>query len=397
MKILYLTISNLRLDSNGMYENLIKSLKKRNHNITVVIADGSKDLNRTFRSEECGIDVLRVKVGNNFGVNFFKKGINLLLMESKLKSSINKFLGEEHYDLILYATPPVTFANVIKYCKKKYGCSSYLMLKDIFPQNAIDLELFKENGILHRMFLQKEKKLYEYSDFIGCMSKKNVEYLLDKNKQIDKNKVEIFPNSDNITDLVKGQYSSIKRELNISEECLLLVFGGNMGKPQGIGFLIDCIKRMKGYTNVHFLFVGNGTESEKIKLEACNLVNLTFMERIPQEKYENLIRGCDIGIISLDKRFTIPNYPSRMLSYMDKAMPILACTDRNTDVRELIELEAKCGKWCYSGSVDDFINCVEFFVKNKHSLKKLGLNGRRYMEENFNIDNCIDILEKHFK
>lgn len=397
MNILYLTISNLNIEESGIYQDFIKELVNNGHNLTIAMANEKKYLNKTTFNSEGKIDILRIKVGNQFGVNFIKKGISNLLVERQFKNAINKFLSNKNFDLILYATPPVTFANVVKFCKKKYNAKTYLMLKDIFPQNAVDIGLFKKNGLIYRIFKKKEENLYKNSDWIGCMSKKNINYLLEHNQWIDNNIVELFPNT--ITpskfNLDKKEYI-YRKKLNIKDNKILYVFGGNLGKPQGIDFLIKSIKSIENNDNCHFIIVGSGSEKEKVKDESKNIKNLTFIEALPRDEYEDLIKECDIGIISLDYRFTIPNYPSRILSYMDKAMPILACTDKNTDIRELVEDEAKCGKWCYSNDVEGFKNCIEYFQKNRNNFRKIGLNGRKYLEKNFNVENSIEIIESHF-
>ena len=396
MNILYLTISNLNLKERGLYQDLINGLKEKGHNITLVMANEARVLKKTIFLREDNIDVLRIKVGNLFGVNFIKKGINNILIEKKFKKGIKSYLKDKKFDLILYATPPVTFANVIEYLKKQHNCKTYLMLKDIFPQNAVDIGLFKDKGIIHKFFRKKEKKLYKLSDFIGCMSKKNIEYLLKNNKEINEKKVELFPNTINISNLEENIPLGYRKKYGIKDDCILYVFGGNLGKPQGLSFLMKGIKSIENYDKAYFFIVGDGSEKEEVKNFANKTKNITFIDVLPKEEYESLIKECDVGLLSLDYRFTIPNYPSRTLSYMDKGMPILACTDKNTDIKDLIEKEAKCGKWCYSNDIDSFKECIEYFYINKEHLKDIGLNGRIFLEENFNVKKSISILENHF-
>ena len=50
-------------------------------------------------------------------------------------------------------------------------------------------------GLLYMFFRAKEKKLYALSDYIGCMSPANVEYVLRQNPEISADRVEVAPNS----------------------------------------------------------------------------------------------------------------------------------------------------------------------------------------------------------
>ena len=388
MDILYLTLKNPNLNESGIYPDLINALTKAGHKVTIAFADSPKNTPHTEIITEYGVRIMKVTTGEMFGVNFIKKGINTLRLEPKLKNAIRTHLKGEHFDLVLYATPPVTFANVVKYCKKAYGCRSFLMLKDIFPQNAVDIGLFKENSLIHRFFRNKEKKLYELSDVIGCMSQGNVDYLKKHNPQIPDDKVIIFPNTIKVDDIIKVNSSEIK------DRKLRLVFGGNLGKPQAIDYLLEVVKYDKSpvYDRVEFLFVGNGSERELVRKTCEGRDNATFIDFMPPDEYNELMESCDVGIVSLDSRFTIPNYPSRMLGYMDMEKPMLACTDRNTDVKELLTEQANCGLWCASDDVEAFWACVEILMDDDIR-RMLGVNGRKYLKEHFNVGNSVRILE----
>ena len=63
---------------------------------------------------------------------------------------------------------------------------------------------------------------------------------------------------------------------------------------------------------------GNGTEFEKLKtfFDEYRPRKYAFDENTPREDYDRMIAACDVGMIFLDHRFTIPNFPSRLLSYM---------------------------------------------------------------------------------
>ena len=74
-------------------------------------------------------------------------------------------------------TPPVTLYSVVKFAMKKFKCNSYLMQKDIFPQNALDIGILDKYNPVYWYFRRIEKNLYKVATVIGCMSKANKEYL----------------------------------------------------------------------------------------------------------------------------------------------------------------------------------------------------------------------------
>ena len=385
-----MTLKNPNLGESEIYPDLINALTAAGHKVRIAFADSPKNTPHTKLINEYGVSILKVSAGEILGAGFIKKGINTLLLEPKLKAAIARYFRDEHFDLVLYATPPVTFANVVKYCRKTYGCRSFLMLKDIFPQNAVDIGLFGANGLIHKFFRAKEKKLYSLSDVIGCMSKGNVEYLKEHNPYIPDEKIILFPNT------IRVEPLKVKDDQADPDKKLRLVFGGNLGKPQAIDYLMSVVKYDKSpiYEKVEFIFAGKGSESELVKKTCSECSNAEFIEYLPVHEYNELMNSCDVGIVSLDVRFTIPNYPSRMLGYMAMAKPMIACTDPNTDVRTLLTEEANCGLWCRSDDVAGFWKCIEALMDENERRTK-GMNGRKYLEENFNVSRSVELLEKY--
>ena len=397
MRILYISQKDIDIKTGGISSDLINALIGAKHEVVICCADSKYEEIRVCTD---GIKKVEIKVPNQFGANIIKKGLVILRLQNVIKKAIKKYLSNENIELVLYATPPITFANVIKYCKKKFGCKSYLMLKDIFPQNAVDLQMMSKTGltgIIYKIFRAKEKKLYKYSDAIGCMSQANIDYLKAHNEGLEGKRIELFPNAVQVDDQVVPKKTSGKDLLlkyGISTDKLVFIYGGNLGKPQGLDFLAKGIKETCKNENVYFIIIGKGSEKNKLFEALKGVDNVLTLEALPKEEYEKLCAQCDVGMVMLDKRFTIPNYPSRMLSYMQNAMPIFACTDKNTDVKQLIEEQAKCGKWCYSDDIEAFKTCVDWFVENRDKLEKMGENGYFYMTKHFNVEENVKKLEE---
>jgi glycosyltransferase involved in cell wall biosynthesis len=201
--------------------------------------------------------------------------------------------------------------------------------------------------------------------------------------------------SNSVRDSKKVQ--EIKVKYNIPNGKTVFIYGGNLGKPQGIDFLIECLKSNKDNEQVYFLIAGSGTEFNKLKNYFDNEkpINAKLFTQLPKIDYEILANSCDVGLIFLDKRFTIPNFPSRILSYMQASMPVLAATDVNTDVGKVIE-EGEFGFWCESSDVNEFNKNVQQLC-NPELRKKMGINARQYLENNYTSSHSYEIIMKHFE
>ena len=345
--------------------------------------------------------VLGVKTLNLQKTSTIEKGIGQVLVEGQYKRAIKRYLPDVKFDLILYSTPPITFPKVIAYLKRRNPqAMTYLLLKDIFPQNAVDIGMMSKTGVkgvLYKFFRKKEKKLYALSDYIGCMSLANVEYVLAHNAEVSAERVEVAPNSvelnDNHND--NANLKAVREKYGLPVDKPVFIYGGNLGKPQGIPFLIDCLEANSKRADCHFLVIGTGTELPRLSqwYEEKHLKNVTVMKGLPKAEYDELVRSCDVGLIFLDHRFTIPNFPSRLLSYLENKMPVLCATDPNTDMGRMAE-ENGFGFWCESNSVEAFTAMLERMIHADR--KSMGEKGYQFLMANYTVENTYGAIMKHF-
>ncbi|OCA84605.1 glycosyltransferase family 4 protein [Bacillus sp. FJAT-27986] len=407
MNVIFLSIGGLTdLGENAVYPDLLRYFRDNGHSVHVVCQRERRSGLATEMKIEHGIKVLRVQTGNITKTNIIEKGISTILIGSQFKKAIEKFFKDIKFDLVLYSTPPITIANTVSYLKKRDNSFSYLMLKDIFPQNALDIGMLQETGwkgVLTRYFFMKEKKLYQVSDFIGCMSEANVKFLLSNNDYINRKKVEVCPNTINPLDCSENiNKSKLRDKFKLPQDKMIFVYGGNFGKPQDVEYIINVLNSNSGNTNLHFVMCGSGTDFCKIKDYAQNVnkSHVTIIDSLCKDDYGKLLNACDVGLIFLDHRFTIPNFPSRLLDYMNHRMPIFAATDRNTDVRDVI-LNGEFGWWCESNDVKGYQTMIDKITSNPELAQKKGELAREYLEKNFDTrisyERIINAYEKRDK
>jgi len=397
MRVLYIATSFPEPDKGAtIYTDLAEALHVSGHEVTVAVSENAKNKKKTEINKERGFEVLRVVTGNYYDVGLIEKGITTLKIPILMKKGISKYFDEREFDFILFEAPPVTNAGLVAWAKNKFDCPAYLMLKDIFPQNAVDLGIIKRNGLLYRYFKLKEKSLYRTADFIGSMSVANKNYIINHNSWLDDKKVEIFPNTKKVTNVVESVGFPMRKRYGIPQDACVFLFGGNMGKPQYIDLLCKAVKECND-ENIFFLFVGRGTDRYKLEntIRENNINIALVIENLPRNEFEQITKECNVGLIVLDPRFTIPNYPSRILSYMEYAKPVLAVTDNVSDLKDLIA-EAQCGEWVWSGNANGFASKIKEMASS-NELQAKGNNGRKYILEYLRVEGSVEILEKHFK
>ncbi len=375
-----------------IYLDLVRECAAAGHEV-YILAGTSEDVDDSVIHETDGCHVAYVTLPDQFGCSKIKKGLIQLLIEPRFLHVIYQHLWKTKIDLIVSPTPPITMANVISKAKKHYNCKAYLMLKDIFPQNAADLNMMSESSPVFRYFKHVEKKLYKACDHIGCMSDANIEYMKKHNPAFA-DRLELFPNTVSIKDQDNFE------KTHIAKDRVRFIIGGNLGEPQALDFIMDGIAALndEGFETAFFTVIGKGTMAEYVKnrIESEKLSNAVYLSQLERDEYELLLDRQDIGIISLRREFTIPNFPSRLLSYMQRSKPILAVTDKVSDISTVICDKARCGYYTPSDDLQGFVDTVKEICTKKEELNVLGDNGRKFLIENYDVKRSVKILEAVF-
>ncbi|ANF51556.1 glycosyltransferase WbuB [Chryseobacterium glaciei] len=368
MNVLFLTLVKIEtLQQRSIYHDLMREFSNHGHNLYIVSPTERREKQKSTIKTEGSAKFLNVRTLNIQKTNFIEKGLSTISIEKLFLRAIKKKFSDVKFDLILYSTPPITFTNLIKYFRERDNAKTYLLLKDIFPQNAVDMKFISKKGMIYRYFRNKEKDLYNISDKIGCMSKANADYVLNHNPYIPNNKVEINPNSIEIqpfNDVSNEDEEKIKAKYKIPDNRKIFIYGGSLGKPQGIEFLLQTLEAKKNDERLFFIIVGSGTEYNKIEnwVNINNPQNTILLSALPKSDYDLLIRVCNVGLIFLHKDFTIPNYPSRLLSYLEFKMPIIAATDNNTDIGTDI-MNNGCGISVYSDDINQMTEAINSLIE----------------------------------
>ena len=248
------------VNTRGIYTDLAREFVRHGHKFYVVKPNERRTGRPTGVAESGDVKILGVRTLNIQKTNVVEKGVGTLLLEGQYYRAIKKHFGGIKFDVVLYSTPPITFNKVIASLKKRYGAKTYLLLKDIFPQNAVDLGMFSKGSLFYRFFRAKEKRLYALSDVIGCMSLANVEYVLAHNPEVGRERVEVCPNSvEPVTDGKPVDREAVLGRLGIPSDKTVFIYAGLRD--------MEYLDRQKYKVFLRFTDELAGIDTEKYKLE----------------------------------------------------------------------------------------------------------------------------------
>jgi len=390
MNVLFLFISYPeKITGSSLTKDFSDEFLKHGDGVYVATIREKKYGLETSLCTENDANILRIKTRNMFGkISKVEKFISIMSLHKPIAKEIIKFWPDVHFDIIVGTSPYMFQKSLIFPLKTYYECPSFLILWDLFPQNAKDLELIK-NKYLFKYLKLKEQDNLRLFDFIGCQSSGNLEYMKNNYKYLDKNSLHFFPQWSIINKLKIVNKLEIRDKYNLKGDDFLFVFGGNMGVPQNLINIIDVAYEIQYQKKIKFIFIGDGTEKGKLekKVEDNNMKNVIFIDQMDRINYQNFLSSCDVGVISLDPRFTFPNFPSKILDYLKCGLPIIASLDKFAlcDAGNLIENQIQAGLVSDSSNNRSFKENALKLFRNDDMRKRFSLNGRKYFENNFNV------------
>jgi len=394
--ILFISISWPDKGSRNLYKDLMDEFRDHGHQVFVICSDDKLSTNSHYGKEE-GINVLRVKTLRVRKVGRLGKALALPTLPHKFKKQINKNFKHHQFDLLITHTPPITLSSLMAYLRKKYKAKFYLLLKDIWPHNQADLGLIRKKGIIWRYFRYHEKKIYRTADHIGCMSPKNVEYILEHNPYLDPQKVEVNPNSWKLREKKKVNTYQIRKKYNIPEDATVFIFSGNLSKGHNLEFFIETIHELKDYKKAFFIIGGKGIYYNYLarKVRELDLTNTFLYYYLPEEDFENILYASDVGLILLDYRHSCAQFPSRLLSYLEASKPVLCSVNHATDIGEIVE-HAECGIKTLNNNRHEFIKAVQYLSEHQNKIKYMSNNAYQLFLDEYNSKNSFKIIMNHF-
>lgn len=396
-KIVFLALRYSNATSEpGMYPDLMATFLKNGHEV-LVVAPTLNEKDMISLNKEAGVNVLRVPTLKLFGGGLIQKGISNVLLPYQYKRALKKSQIDLDFDLIIMPTPPITMISVARWLKKRSRAKLYLILRDIFPQNGVDLKMMSKNGLPYRYFRHLEKKLYRQSDSIGCMSPANVNFVKRHNDYLDFSKLHLLPNWEKLNEPVEvEEETALRKRYGLSGK-FVAIHAGNVGLPQQLENIIELAEMVKNFKDIVFLIIGWGTEKEKIMALARkkNLKNVIFLDSVNRIELGKILKVSDVGLISLNKDFTIPNFPSKVNAYYRYKLPVLSSVDKNTDFG-VIQEKIGCGLWSVAGDTETLKKNLLRLYEDRELRKEMGLKGYDYMKNNLTPQHAYRTIMNQF-
>ena len=393
MRILILVDCYLPIYKSGAKQihDLSGEFLRHGHEVTVLTTthEISQDLEVSMQS---GVRVARVKTPQIKGVSNLRRGFHEIRISALVWRKAGGFLSRHPADLIVFYSPTIFWGALVSRLKAMWHCRTYLILRDIFPEWAVDAGILKR-GVTYRFFRKKEIEQYGAADIIGVQSEGDLAYF-GRNFGVGRFQLEVLFNWTKLEESNPPK-TEIRLRLGLVNK-IVFFFGGNVGIAQDIDNLLRLAASLAGDSRIFFLIVGEGSEARRLKATIAErrLTNIRMLPPVEQREYISMVSEFDVGLISLDRRLKNHNIPGKLLSYFYWGLPVLASINAGSDLFAL--LDGNQAGICVANGDDEGLRAAALRLANDPELRRrMGRNGRLLLEEKFSVESAAQQILQH--
>ena len=379
------TFPPLRNSGAVQLRDLSKEFARQGHSLTVALP--SAEISSPWALEEVdGYQILRLRAPKTKDIGYIRRTIGEFFMPFFMRRNFQKSpLAKEQWGGVVWYAPSIFHAPFANFLKKNSRCKGYLIIRDIFPEWAVDMGLMRK-GLPYYFFDKIAKYQYSVADTIGVQTPGNAPYF----KRWTENpgrKIEVLQNW-------LDEPAQLSSSLRVDETSLagrkIFVYAGNMGVAQGMDSILELAEKFLHRFDVGFIFVGRGSEAARLKniVQQKALNNVLFFDEILPDEIPDLYSQCTAGIVALDPRHKTHNIPGKFLTYMQSGLPVLANINSGNDLAEVIRSE-RVGQVCESNNIDDLSRAATLLLDQLEKDVDISVRCYQLFEQEFSVDRAV--------
>jgi glycosyltransferase involved in cell wall biosynthesis len=402
MHILIIHQAFASLDEPGgtRHYEFARLLAARGHQVTVIASSVSFITGAILRlpqnsgnlggEQEGGLQILRARVYSAHHKSFFHR---ILAFFSFMVSSFWIGLGVKNVDLVWGTSPPI-FQGVTAWLLARLKGAKFLFeVRDIWPKFAIAVGVLK-NPILISMSEWLERFLYRRADRVMVNSPGFIGHVTSQGAK----RVELIPNGADPSMFDPSNNGLDFRHAHHLEDKFIALYAGAHGMSNDLDVVLDAAKLLADAKNIRIVLLGDGKEKAALqkRAEQMQLSNVSFLPSVPKSEMSQALAAADacIAILKPLEEYKT-TYPNKVFDYMAAGRPIVLAIDGV--IHEVMDA-AECGIFSQPGDPSAMAQAIRQLASDPQTSRQMGLNGRKYLEENFSREvigeKLVDLLEE---
>jgi len=294
------------------------------------------------------------------------------------------------HDIIICESPPLFLgisALILKWMK---GSKLVFNVSDLWPESAEKLDIVTNKTLLGISY-KLESFIYRHSELVSGQTQGIVKSI---NQRFTNLNTYWLPNGIDFNQYnIDANGENFRKENNCGSTDFVLMYAGIIGHAQGLDVILDCAKILENDKQIKFLIIGDGPERSRLveRKTDMRLDNLNFVGNIPRTSMSEAVAACDAYIVPLKKNdLFLGAIPSKLFEPLAMGKPILLGV--NGEARELFITHGKAGLFFEPENANDLSAKICEMILNESNSEQMGLNGKKYVAENFNRKNLAKLF-----
>lgn len=311
-------------------------------------------------------------------INRLRNYFSFVYSSAKVSSKL-----ETHYDFLMCESPPLFLGYSAMYLARKKKAKLIFNVSDLWPESAEKLGVVT-NSFLLRLAYNLEAKLYSRSVLVTGQTQGICNNISHRFPEV---KTYWLPNG---VDLDYYNPSVIEKGIwrakhDFKPTDIVFLYAGIVGIAQGLEIILKAAKNFEFNPNVKFVLLGSGPEKQKLidLKKELKLNNVHFLDTISKLEMPNVLKDISAAIIPLKKLELFKGaIPSKIFENLAMEVPIILGVDG--EAKSLFIDEGQCGLYFEPENESELTKCINFVINNSNETKQFGVNGRKYVNLNFN-------------
>jgi glycosyltransferase involved in cell wall biosynthesis len=371
-----------RISGAIQLRDLAQELVRQGHDVLVLVP--GQQLAGGWRVEVVeGATVLRVRAPRTKDVGLVRRALAEAVLPFALLAGLARspFWREPCQGIVWYS-PTIFLGPLVFWLKRRWACPAYLILRDLFPDWAVDAGVMKR-GWAYAFFKAVERFQYRQADVIGVQSPSNEALVARDAGAVAR--IEVLHNWQSSSPV--RQQGAIPRALEEwIDRRIVFIHAGNMGVAQDLDVFLDAVRRLSDRDDFGLLLIGRGSERERLRTASAALGGVVRVEdEIPESLLLQVLERCHVGVVSLNPGHRSHNIPGKFLTYVRSGLPVLACVNSGNDLTGLVESEG-CGIAVAGADPVALSSAFRRLIEDSVGRSEMGGRGARLARRLFTAD-----------
>lgn len=310
-----------------------------------------------------------------------------------------RLLGERirdfHPEFVISATTPLDAQAAALGAARKIGAGFVFWLQDI-QGIAIERLLGARLGLFGRMvgkyYMTLEQRLLRSSNAVVAISEDFRGVLRDWG--VEDRAIWTIPNWASPEEVTERPKINAWSQAHGIAGTFCFVCSGTLGMKHDPGLLLQLARHYRDDKDVRVVVISEGAAADWLaaRASALKLDKLLVLPFEPYAKLPDVLASADVLVAILDQSAGVFSVPSKVLSYMCAARPILlSVPPENLAARTVIE--AGAGVVVTPGDTQSLLREAEALRRNPELRSKMSRAAREYAVRHFDLDRIADKFE----